>query len=125
MEFVRPLEPILIIDEGENVREDLNNILSELGYDQVYLMPDFESAKEVMQTQRPSVVFLDIELPDSDGMELAYLNEKHPESKIIMCSGHNSMEAVQLLWEGGAHEYIDKPFNTKKVDTVLKRLELN
>jgi DNA-binding NtrC family response regulator len=125
MEFVRPLEPILIIDDSVDAREYLGNILEELGFEEISGSEDFESAKRLLEKNPPNLIFLDIERPDTDGTGiLEYLNNNYPKCHVVMCSGHNSLECVQNTWESGANDFIEKPFNAKKVDTVLKRLEL-
>ncbi|OUS69381.1 two-component system response regulator [Pseudoalteromonas sp. A601] len=125
MEFVRPLEPILIIDDVQDIRDYLNQILTELGFEDILECRDFESAKSLIKEKSPNVIFLDIELPDTDGAEiLEFLNDNYPNTHVVMCSGHNSLENVQNTWELGAKGFIAKPFNAKKVDTVMKRLEI-
>ncbi|KTF18251.1 response regulator [Pseudoalteromonas sp. H105] len=125
MEFVRPLEPILIIDDVQDIRDYLNQILTQLGFEDILESRDFESAKSLIEEKSPNVIFLDIELPDTDGTEiLAFINDNYPQTHVVMCSGHNSLENVQNTWELGAKGFIAKPFNAKKVDTVMKRLEI-
>ncbi|GAA77354.1 hypothetical protein P20480_3853 [Pseudoalteromonas sp. BSi20480] len=58
MEFVRPLEPILIIDDVKEIRDYLNQILTELGYEDILESTDFSSAKPVIDKKCPSVIFL-------------------------------------------------------------------
>ena len=125
MEFVKPLEPILIVDDVKEIREYLSEILSNLGFEEILESKDFDSAIPLLASKEPGVVFLDIELPDTDGTQiLEFVNDNYPNTHVIMCSGHNSLENVQNTWELGAKGFIAKPFNAKKVDTVLKRLEL-
>ncbi|MBH0027409.1 MULTISPECIES: response regulator [unclassified Pseudoalteromonas] len=125
MEFVRPLEPILIIDDVKEIRDYLNQILTELGFEDILESADFSSAKPIMDKKPPGVIFVDVDLPDSDGTDiLEYINSTYPHTHVVMCSGHNSLENVQNTWEMGAKGFIAKPFNTKKVDTVMKRLEI-
>ncbi|OHU88099.1 MULTISPECIES: response regulator [Pseudoalteromonas] len=125
MEFVKPLEPILIIDDSKEIRDYLSNILVELGFEEIFESENFESAKALLIDNPPNVIFLDIELPDTDGTQiLEFINDHYPSTHVIMCSGHNSLENVQNTWELGAKGFIAKPFNAKKVDTVLKRIEM-
>jgi two-component system, chemotaxis family, chemotaxis protein CheY len=125
MEFVRPLEPILIIDDSKEIRDDLNHILTELGYEDILECENFDCAKPVLSEKLPNVIFLDITLPDSDGSDmLEFINQTYPHAHVIMCSDHNSYENVQNSWELGAKEFIAKPFNRTKIDFVMKRLEL-
>jgi len=125
MEFVRPLEPILIIDDVKEIRDYLNQILTELGFEDILESANFNSAKPLINEKSPNVIFLDVDLPDSDGTDiLEFINNTYPHAHVVMCSGHNSFENVQNTWELGAKGFIAKPFNAKKVDTVMKRLEL-
>jgi two-component system, chemotaxis family, chemotaxis protein CheY len=125
MEFVRAIEPILIIDAVKDVRSYLSDILNSLGFEQIIESECFESAKLVLKDKQPNVIFLDVEIPDSDSTKiLKFINNNYPNSFVIMCSSHNSFECVQSTWEEGAKDFIAKPFNTNKVDTVLKRIEL-
>ncbi|MBB1330794.1 response regulator [Pseudoalteromonas sp. SR43-7] len=125
MEFVRPLEPILIIDDVKEIRDYLNQILTDLGFEDILESADFSSAKPIMNNKPPGVIFVDVDLPDSNGADiLEYINSAYPHTHVVMCSGHNNLENVQNTWEMGAKGFIAKPFNTKKVDTVMKRLEI-
>ncbi|MFY8274994.1 response regulator [Pseudoalteromonas sp. SSDWG2] len=126
MEFVRPLEPILIIDDDKSMRRSLSTILTELGYDQICETTDISDATPIIKQIEPRVIFVDVALPDSDGCDIvSYLSEANPHSQIILCADHNSFENVEHNWEFGAQEYISKPFNANKVDMVMKRLELS
>jgi two-component system, chemotaxis family, chemotaxis protein CheY len=125
MEFVRPLEPILIIDDAKEIRDYLNQILTGLGYEDILECDNFDNAKPLLDKKSPNVIFIDIALPDSDGSDmLDFINNTYPHAHVVMCSGHNSFETVQNSWELGAKGFIAKPFNIQKVDTVMKRLEL-
>lgn len=125
MEFVRPLEPILIIDDVKQIRADLSLVLAGLGFDDIIECDNFNCAKPLLSEKSPNVIFLDVDLPDSESIEiLESINNEHPYAHVVMCSGHNSFETVQNTWELGAKEFIAKPFNAQKVDAVMKRLEL-
>ncbi|MBQ4832416.1 response regulator [Pseudoalteromonas sp. MMG010] len=125
MEFVRPLEPILIIDDVKESYDELNTILTNQGFENIFECCDVSQVKSTIHSKLPKVIFLDIDLPSTHCDEIiAYVNEHFPTVFIVMCSGHNSLEVVQNSWEIVAKEFLEKPFNAKKVDTVMKRLEL-
>ena len=126
MEFVRPLEPILIIDDVKEIRDYLNQILTELGFEDILESNDYLSAKPLLDKKSPNVIFLDVDLPDSESSDiLEHINDSYPHAHVVMCSGHNTLENVQNTWELGAKGCIEKPFNAKKVNSVMKRLELS
>lgn len=76
MEFVRPLEPILIIDDDQSMRSSLTTILTELGYDQVAVATDVAEAKPLLSQLEPEVIFVDIALPDTDGCDCRQLPKR-------------------------------------------------
>ena len=115
MEFVRPLEPILIIDDAVEIRDFLTQILENLGFEEVYGCEDFDSAKPLLKHKQPSVVFLDIELPDGDGKELiATLNEINPNINVVMVSAHSTVDNVKDAIERGAKGFVVKPGHRQK-----------
>ncbi len=125
MDDFKHLEPILIVDDMPEMCEYLAHILSGLGFTHVAHATDFKATKALLANTQPQTVFLDIELPDSNGKDiLSFITTHHPHTHVIMCSGHNSIQNVQETWELGAKGFIAKPFNAKKIDTVIKRLEL-
>lgn len=125
MEFLRPLEPILIIDDVKEIRDDLSQVLFKLGYDDIIGCDDFNCAESALAKKLPNVIFLDVDIPSSENTSiLENIINSHPQAHVVMCSGHNSFEVVQNTWELGAKEFIAKPYNAQKVDAVMKRLEL-
>jgi len=106
-------------------RADLSQVLAGLGFDDIIECDNFNCAKPLLIEKSPNVIFLDVDLPDPESIEiLESINNEHPHAHVVMCSGHNSFETVQNTWELGAKEFIAKPFNAQKVDAVMKRLEL-
>ena len=86
-------------------------------YDQIAL--------DLVERTFPDVVFLDVMMPEMDGIEaLQYFQERHPRIKVIMITGNPSVENVQESIQGGAAGFIVKPFNTARVlDTLHKALQ--
>ena len=60
MEFVRPLEPILIIDDVKQIRADLSQVLAGLGFDDIIECDNFDCAKPLLSEKSPNVIFLDV-----------------------------------------------------------------
>ncbi len=84
---------------------------------------------QMVSTERPDLILLDIKMPGMTGLEvLEKLNKVEGRPEVIMISGHgetkNVVEAVKL----GAAEFIDKPFDVREVETrinaVLERVKL-
>lgn len=77
-------------------------------------------ARLKIKTTRPEIVFLDIGLPDGSGFDLIpAIREQRPDCYIVMLTAHKSKEDVIKAKENGADGYIAKPFNIKRLQTVV------
>ncbi|MCK4964622.1 MAG: response regulator, partial [Dehalococcoidia bacterium] len=111
---------ILIVDDDESSCRSLSLILGKDGYETETAGTGRE-ALEKAQQRFFNLAFLDIRLPDVEGIKLiTALKEMHPSLAVIMITGYASVEtAVQALTDG-ASAYITKPLN---MDEVLATVE--
>ncbi len=101
---------ILIIDDDLQICELLTDIFEEHGYD-VISVQNGESALNLLQKQNSfALVFLDLILPDINGLVLLQRLKLSIQAPIIMLSGLNSESDVVVGLEMGADDYITKPF---------------
>lgn len=116
---------ILIVDDESNIRELLEEILSEEGYD-VATAEDAKSARSAYATRSFDLVLLDIWMPDADGITLlrewAQAGELIP---VVMMSGHGTVDTAVEATRLGAIDYLEKPVSLAKllrtVDKALAR----
>ena len=74
--------------------------------------------------QPPDLVFLDIELPDSSGLELLKkFKQERPECFVAMISGFSTLENVQQSIAAGAATFIVKPFSGDKILSAMRLFE--
>jgi len=108
-------ETVLIVDDEPGILEQLSQLLREEGY-QVLTAASGEEALEVHASQRPDVVFLDIWLPDRDGLEtLVALLEIDPAAAVVMISGHGTAPTAVKAIKMGACNYLEKPLSLQGV----------
>lgn len=101
---------ILIIDDDLQICELLTDIFEEHGYD-VISVQNGEKALNLLQKQNSfALVFLDLILPDINGLVLLQRLKLSIQAPIIMLSGLNSESDVVVGLEMGADDYITKPF---------------
>ena len=113
-------ERILVVDDEEDTRSSLEEILSEEGF-RVVCAADGEQALAVVEADPPHAVFLDIELPKMNGMEvLRRLRADHPDVSVVMISGHSTTEWAVEATHLGAFDFVDKPCSLDRV-LVLAR----
>ena len=104
-------ELILIVDDETGILTTLAQILGDEGY-RTITTTSGEEALHLFREQRPAVVFLDIWLPDWDGLEtLQALRDVDPNAMVIMMSGHGTSETAVKAIKMGAHDYLEKPLS--------------
>src|SRR5215471_5427557 len=110
-------ETILIVDDEAQIRTTLRGVLSDEGY-RVLDAEDALKALELISSQRPHLVILDIWMPHMDGIELLeQLKTRAPELPIIVVSGHGTIETAVRATKLGASDFLEKPFS---LDTLLR-----
>ncbi len=114
---------ILIIDDEQDIRELVSDVLSDEGYT-ARMAKDSRSALSAIEERLPDAVILDIWLQGSqlDGIGiLEVIRKKHPEVPVVMISGHGNIETAINAIKLGAYDYIEKPFKETKLLHVVKR----
>ncbi|HEX7972929.1 MAG TPA: response regulator transcription factor [Anaerolineales bacterium] len=100
---------ILVVDDEEMVRSSLEEILRLEGYD-VKTALDGEDALLFLQSEGFDLVLLDLKMPGMDGMDvLRAAGRVAPEAKVILLTGHGSLESAIEALRHGAQDYILKP----------------
>lgn len=116
---------ILVVEDEIPIRKLIVFNLQRSNYE-VLEAGDGKEAIKLVQDQSPSLVLLDLMLPDMDGFEICTkLRESHPELPIVIVSARGQdMEKIMGL-ELGADDYIVKPFNplelVARIRSVLRR----
>lgn len=115
---------ILVVDDESNIRELLDEILSEEGYD-VTTAADAEHARAARREQNYDLTLLDIWMPDTDGISLLKeWSEGGSLGPVVMMSGHGTVDTAIEATRLGALDFIEKPVSlTKLLRTVEKALE--
>ena len=114
---------ILVVDDEPDIRNILQDILQDEGY-QVSLAENAEQARKEFNKQQPDLILLDIWMPKEDGISVLKNwvdNAMLGDTPVIMISGHgtveNAVEAVKL----GAYDFLEKPLSTGKMLLCIER----
>lgn len=106
---------ILIVDDEEMIRQSLEGILVDEGYD-VLTAASGEEALKMVEDELPNLVLLDIWLPGMDGLEtLKAIKSEYPSVCVVMMSGHGTIETAVKATKLGAFDFIEKPLSLEKV----------
>jgi len=110
-------DTILIVDDEEKIRATLRGVLSDEGF-RVLDTDGTTNVLELVTTERPQLVILDIWMPQIDGIELLeLLKAQEPELPVIVISGHGTIETAVRTTKLGAVDFLEKPFS---LDTLLR-----
>jgi DNA-binding response OmpR family regulator len=111
---------ILIIDDEPNLRRTLSVILQKAGY-QVTSAAGASEALQNLITGAYDLVFLDIRMPEMDGMTLLpKIKALYPEMPVLILTAHATLETAMLAVRQGASDYLLKPIDPGK---ILARVE--
>ncbi|WP_353683306.1 LytTR family DNA-binding domain-containing protein [Thermodesulfovibrio sp. 3907-1M] len=113
----------IVVDDEPYAREELIYILSQ--FDSCRIIGQAGNAKDCISLYskfRPDVVFLDIEMPDMSGIEVATQLAKFSNPPLIVFATAYDDYAVEAF-ELGAVDYILKPFEEKRIAKTIMRIE--
>lgn len=103
---------ILIIDDNDVSRLMMRHILVSNKYQVIGESGNGQHGLELAVRLRPSIVCLDIQMPDCNGLEvLKRLKLELPATEVLMVTGNNDRASVMEAVEHGAAGYLVKPFN--------------
>ena len=112
---------VLVIDDEEKMCWALDRALSHEGY-QVITATEGLQGITLAQEAEPSIIILDLWLPDIDGMEaLRKIKEFNPHIPVIMLTAHGTIETAIEAMKIGANDYITKPFKLDELKVILKQ----
>ncbi|MBI4458481.1 MAG: sigma-54-dependent Fis family transcriptional regulator [Acidobacteria bacterium] len=111
---------LLIVDDEQGIRQSLSAILQDEGY-RILAVASGQEGLRALEESAFQVVLLDIWLADGDGLEiLRQLQEKHPETVVVMISGHGTVETAVKATKLGAFDFLEKPLSIEKTLVVVK-----
>ncbi len=114
---------ILVVDDEENIRFVVSNILGTNGY-QVTTVSNGEDAFVELKKQPYDFVICDIKMPRMNGMELLRaLQHNKIETTVIMMSAYGNIDSALESIKAGAYDYITKPFKPDELILTVKKAE--
>jgi DNA-binding response OmpR family regulator len=115
---------ILVVEDEPSIREVVSLYLRRAGY-QVTVVEDGQAALDVLSSQLPDLVVLDLMLPGVDGLEITRWLRERGDTPIIMLTARREEQDRIAGLEMGADDYVVKPFSPQelvsRVRAVLRR----
>ncbi|MBV9959368.1 MAG: sigma-54-dependent Fis family transcriptional regulator [Acidobacteria bacterium] len=112
---------ILVVDDEVSVRDALSLVLTEQGCE-VLTAADGAEAKRLLDGPPFDLVFTDLRLPDTSGIELiSHIKGDNAATEVILMTAHGSLDVTIEAIKRGAYYYIEKPFTPDQVIMLAER----
>ena len=110
---------VLVVDDDPQTLRYVRDALTEAGY-AVLVTGDPEELPELIRSQQPSLVLLDVVLPGTDGIELMESVPELADLPVIFISVYGRDETVVRALDAGAADYIVKPFSPSELTARVR-----
>ncbi len=115
---------ILIVDDNPDIRNILNELISDLGYT-TRIAANYQQALAEIDKKLPDVALLDVKLSNTENNEglklLDHIKNKNKDIPVIIISGHANIEMAVDSLRLGAFEFIQKPFDKSRLTNFINR----
>ena len=115
------MKPIWILDDDKSIRWVFEKALARTDLE----FKTFSSVAEALHAlnrEQPQVVVSDIRMPNGSGLEfLAEIKQRYPDIPVIIMTAYSDLESAVAAFQGGAFEYLAKPFDVDQAIDVIKR----
>ena len=112
---------IWVVDDDRSIRWVLEKALKQEGM----AVQSFESGDAVLkqlQREEPMALVTDIRMPGISGLELLeQINNEHPDLPVIIMTAHSDLDSAVSAYQGGAFEYLPKPFDVDDAVELVRR----
>ncbi len=115
------MRPVWIIDDDKSIRWVIEKSLSREGI----LFRSFAAAQDALdalEDSSPQAVISDIRMPGASGLEfMQQLKAKLPATPVIIMTAYSDLESAVAAFQGGAFEYLPKPFDVDHAVELIRR----
>ncbi len=113
---------VLIVDDELDICYLLSGMLKQRNL-QTGFVNSLSDAVVALQTDAPSILFLDNHLPDGFGLDfIPFVKKNYPEIKIIMITAHDGATERKKAYDGGVDLFVAKPLNRKLINDAIDKL---
>lgn len=112
---------VWVIDDDRSIRWVLEKALRQAGL----AVESFENATGVLELlgqRQPNAIISDIRMPNVNGLDLLNkINQRYPHIPVIIMTAHSDLESAVSAYQGGAFEYLPKPFDVDDAIDLVNR----
>lgn len=122
---MRSHDNVWIIDDDRSIRWVLEKALSQEGINTT-TFEDGDSAIGRLKSNQPDAIITDIRMPGTDGLTLlSHIQTEYPSLPVIIMTAHSDLDSAVSSYQGGAFDYLPKPFDLDDAVALVKRAVLH
>jgi len=112
---------IWVIDDDDSIRWVLEKALTDAGF-QLSSFSNADNILDKLKQDEPDVIISDIRMPGMDGLELLErVTQQYPDLPVIIMTAFTDLDSAVSAYQGGAFEYLPKPFDIDDAVTIVQR----
>lgn len=112
---------VWVVDDDQSVRWVVEQALQQAALP-TEVFENGDAFLKALETKTPDVVITDIRMPGIDGLSLlARLQERYPDLPVIVITAHSDLDSAVAAYQGGAFEYLPKPFDIDELVSLVQR----
>ena len=112
---------VWVVDDDASIRWVLEKALSNAGF-AVTLFDNADDVLKRVRREQPDVIITDIRMPGTSGLEmLEVLGSDAPDLPVIVMTAHSDLDSAVSAYQGGAFEYLPKPFDLEEAVALVGR----
>lgn len=112
---------VWVVDDDHSIRWVLEKAIQAVGIT-VQVFENGNSVLDELKTSRPDVLVSDIRMPGIDGLKLmADIKRMVPDLPVIIMTAYSDLDSAVSVYEGGAFEYLPKPFDVDEAVELVQR----
>lgn len=116
-----PVQSIWVVDDDKSIRWVLEKALAKEGLS-VTTFDSGDAALKQLRNEQPAAIVSDVRMPGTDGLDLLnILNNDFPGLPVIIMTAHSDLDSAVSAYQGGAFEYLPKPFDVDEAVAVTRR----
>jgi two-component system nitrogen regulation response regulator GlnG len=114
-------ESVWVIDDDQSIRWVLEKALQKADM-RVRTFASASGILETLERSQPDVLITDVRMPGMDGFALLdKIQQRHPELPVIVITAHSDLDSAVTAYQGGAFEYLPKPFDVEEAVELTRR----
>src|SRR5258705_919885 len=116
------MRPVWVIDDDRSIRWLFEKALAREGIPFKTFAQATDAMEELDTTGVPQVLVSDIRMPGTSGLELLQtLKQRFPDLPVIVMTAYSDLESAVAAFQGGAYEYLPKPFDVDQAVELIRR----